>query len=330
MNKKPIFFGVVACVGLLSIGIGVASIDAKEILAILSHTLFATPLPETINQGQVTIIMQLRVPRILMAILVGANLAVTGSIYQAIFRNAMADPFMLGISSGASLGAAVGFMVGGFLPFYAFVGAVVSNVLVFALSGVRSKSSTMRLLLSGMAINYLFSSILSLIRTYARDESLMIFTWGMGSLIASSYTRVMVLAGISLPILGIFYFYRKELNVLMLGDDVATSLGQDVVKIRRLFLVLSSVLIATTVSFTGTIGFVGLIIPHMIRLMFGSNYKHTFTLQLMIGALFVMVCDNIARAMLTHSEIPLGIVTALFGAPYFMYLIHKERKRSLE
>ena len=313
---------------ILSVGVGVETIGAREIFSIIGHYLFDAPLQEGISHGQVTIITQLRMPRILMAMIVGANLAVTGAIFQAIFRNAMADPFMLGISSGASLGAAVGFVMGGFSPFYAFIGAIISNVLVFALSGIKGKVSTMRLLLSGMAINYLFSAILSFIRTYAEDESLMIFAWGLGSLVGASYSRVILLSVISLPILSIFYLYRRELNILMLGDDIARSLGQDVQKIRRLFLILSSLLIAVTVSFTGTIGFVGLIIPHMVRLLVGSNYQQTLLLQVFFGALFVMLCDNVARAILSQAEVPLGIVTSLFGAPYFMYLIYKERRRT--
>lgn len=319
---------IVILLALVSITIGVAQITPIETLQILLHNWFNLPLKEHITSGQVMIVMQIRLPRILMALLTGANLAVTGAIYQSLFRNAMADPFMLGISSGASLGAGIGFVIGGFVPFYAFIGALVANALVVALSGVRGRVSTMRLLLGGMAINYFFSSILSLIRTYASDRNLTLFSWGMGSLAGASYNRVMILLMVSLPILLCFYCMRKELNLLSLGDDVAKSLGVDVNRLRKLLLLLSSILIATTVSFTGTVGFVGLIIPHMVKLVFGSNYKYTLLLNMYFGMLFVMLCDNLSRALLRSSEIPLGIVTALLGAPYFMFLIYQDRKRS--
>ncbi|MEF9960948.1 MAG: iron ABC transporter permease, partial [Niameybacter sp.] len=283
---------------------------------------------ETLDEGQLNIIFQLRIPRILMALLTGINLAVTGAIYQALFKNDMADPFMLGISSGASLGAGIGFMLGGFSPIYAFVGALIANILVTSLAGTKGKTPTVRLLLSGLAINYFFSAVLSLLRTYSDNKNLTLFAWGMGSLSGASYSRVFLLGFITFPILSCFFFYRKELNLLLMGEDAAKAMGVDVGKLRRLFLVLSSLLVATTVCFTGTIGFVGLIIPHMVRLVFGANYQRTLPITGLLGMIFVLCCDNLSRALLSSSEIPLGIITSLFGAPYFMYLIYKERKRS--
>ncbi|MGL5677765.1 MAG: FecCD family ABC transporter permease [Cellulosilyticaceae bacterium] len=331
-NIKFLYFLLLVSVitlGLVSITIGVANITVGETIQILLNQLFNFPINETISAGQQTIILQVRVPRILLAMLTGANLAVTGAIYQSLFRNAMADPFMLGISSGASLGAGIGFLIGGFIPAYAFGGAIVANILVVVLAGSKGQVSTIRLLLGGMAINYFFSSFLSLIRTYSPDRNLTLFSWGMGSLAGGSYERVGILAVLSIPILTVFYIYRKELNLLSLGDDHAKSLGVDVNRIRKLFLVLSSLVIAATVSFTGTVGFVGLIIPHMVRLLFGSNYKYTLLINLFFGMLFVMLCDNISRTFIPSSEVPLGIVTSLFGAPYFMYLIYQDRKRSI-
>lgn len=328
-NIRFLYFLLIISVCLftvVSVAIGVADISVSETFQIIMHQLFGTSIPEGVTQGQITIITQIRIPRILMAILTGANLAVTGAIYQALFRNTMADPFMLGISSGASLGAGIGFMLGGFIPIYAFVGAIIANFLVVMLSKTKGKTSTIRLLLSGMAINYFFSAILSLIRTYSSDRNLTLFSWGMGSLGGATYDRVLLLIFVSVPILGIFYVFRKELNVLLMGDDVARSLGQDVHKIQKLFLLLSSILIATTVSFTGTVGFVGLIIPHVVRMLFGGNYKITLPIHMLLGMLFVILCDNISRALMSTSEIPLGIVTSLFGAPYFMYLIYRDRK----
>lgn len=312
-----------------SMTVGSSNIDALDVFKIVGNKLMGRSMEGLFTEGQITVVMNLRIPRILMALLTGVNLAVTGAIYQALFRNDMADPFMLGISSGASLGAGIGFMIGGFTPVYAFVGALVANVLVGLLSGIKGKTSTVRLLLSGIAINYFFSAMLSFIRMYSDNKNLMLFAWGMGSLSGASYKRVMILSVITLPILITFFFYRKELNLLLMGEEAAKAMGLDVARLRKIFLVLSSLLIATTVCFTGTIAFVGLIIPHMVRLLFGANYRKTLPISGLFGMAFVILCDNLSRALLVSSEIPLGIITSLFGAPYFMYLIYKDRKRSL-
>ena len=329
-NISYLYFLLTLCLVLfacISITIGIADISIGDILNIIASKMSLVTMNEGISQGQQTIIWNLRIPRILMALLTGTNLAITGAVYQALFRNDMADPYMLGVSSGASLGAAFGFILGGFLPLWAFLGAMAANALVITLSGMKEKVSPIRLLLSGLAINYFFSAVLSYIRIQTDDNQLAVFAWGMGSLSAASYKRVGVLLAITLPILFIFFVYRKELNLLLMGEEAARAMGVDVSKVRKRLLVASSLLIATNVAFTGTIGFVGLIIPHMVRLMFGSNYKRTLPLCVFLGMYFVLFCDNLSRAVSSKGEIPLGIVTSLFGAPYFMYLIYKERRR---
>ncbi|MGL5068853.1 MAG: FecCD family ABC transporter permease [Sarcina sp.] len=318
-----LFSVLIIFLAIASIAVGVANISVKDCFDIFLENLFGGE----IESSKEIIIMQLRVPRILLALLTGVNLALTGAIYQAIFRNSMADPYMLGVSSGASLGAALGFLIGGFIPVFAFIGAIIANFLVFLLSGVRGKSSTIRLLLAGIGINYLFSSALALIRTYSNDRQIELFMWGMGNFSTATYDRVIVLTIISMPILIYFFLNRKNLNLLLLGEEVAKSLGVDSIKLRRNLLIASSILIATTVSFTGTIGFVGLIIPHIIRMVMGSNYRKNFVFTAMLGMVFLLVCDNISRSLLENSEVPIGIVTSIFGAPYFMYLVYKERKK---
>ena len=327
-NIKTLYFllsMLVIILGISSIAVGIADISIKESFDIFLSNLFGmgngTP--------QEIIIMKLRVPRILLALITGVNLSVCGAVYQAIFKNSMADPYILGVSSGASLGAAFAFLLGGIIPIYAFAGAVVANILVFTLAGVKGKSSRIRLLLAGMGINYLFSSMLSLIRVYSNDRELELFMWGMGSFACASYKRVGILFVISLPIIIYFFVHRKNLNLLLLGEDTAKALGVDCVKLRRKLLVASSILIATTVSFTGTIGFVGLIIPHIIRMLVGANYRKNFVLTMFLGMIFMLLCDNISRSLLQNSEIPIGIVTSVFGAPYFMYLVYKERRKGI-
>lgn len=329
-NIKLLYFLLTLFViifAIISITIGVADITVSDTFHIIYSHLTGQNMASHITKGQQTIILNLRIPRILMAILTGMNLAVTGAVYQAIFRNDMADPYMLGISSGASLGAAIGFITSGFSPLYAFAGALVANVLVISLSGVRGKVSTIRLLLSGLAINYFFSALLSLIKIASEEKLLTIFTWGMGSLSAASYNRVMILSVITIPVFIVFLILRKELNILLMGEDAAKALGLDVGRIRRILLGVSSLLIAITVAFTGTIGFVGLIIPHVVRLIFGSNYRKTLPISAFLGMIFLLLCDNLSRALMPSGEVPIGIITSLLGAPYFMYLIYKQRKR---
>ena len=330
-NISYLYFLLTLCLiifACISVMIGVADIRVSDIIKIIFSKLGLSSVSSNISQGQQMIIWNLRIPRILMALLTGINLAVTGAVYQSLFRNDMADPYMLGVSSGASLGASIGFILGGFLPLWAFIGAMIANVLVMSLSGIKGRVSPIRLLLSGLAINYFFSAILSYIRIQSEDNQLAIFIWGMGTLSAASYKRVGILLIVTLPILILFLVYRKELNLLLMGEEAAKAMGVEVSKVRKRLLVASSILIATTVAFTGTIGFVGLIIPHMVRLMFGSNYKRALPLCGFFGMYFVLFCDNLARSATSKGEVPIGIVTALFGAPYFMYLIYKERRRS--
>lgn len=325
-NIKFLYFLLtvfVVLLGVASITVGIADITIKESFEIF----FSNILGGDNMSPQEIIIMKLRVPRILLALLTGVNLAICGSVYQAIFKNSMADPYVLGVSSGASLGAAIGFMLGSFTPFYAFIGAVVANLLVFILAGTKGKSSTIRLLLAGMGINYLFSSILSLLRVYSNNREIELFMWGMGSFASASYKRVIILFLVSLPIIIYFFINRKNLNLLVLGEDVAKSLGVDCIKIRRNLLITSSILIATTISFTGTIGFVGLIIPHIIRMIMGANYRKNFVFTIFLGMIFMLLCDNLSRSLLENSEVPIGIVTSIIGAPYFIYLVYKERKK---
>lgn len=329
-NIKLLYFLLtllVIILALISVTIGVADITVADTFRIIWSKVIGQDIATHITKGQQTIILNIRIPRILMAILTGMNLAVTGAVYQSIFRNDMADPYILGISSGASLGAAIGFMTSGFSPIYAFIGALIANILVIGLSGMSGKVSTLRLLLSGLAINYFFSALLALIKIYSQDKLLTIFTWGMGSLGAASYSRVIILSIITVPTFIAFLILRKELNILLMGEEAAKALGLDVGRIRKILLGISSILIATTVAFTGTIGFVGLIIPHVVRLIFGSNYRKTLPISAFLGMIFLLLCDDLSRALMPSGEIPIGIITSLLGAPYFMYLIYRQRKR---
>lgn len=311
---------------LVSICIGVSDITVGNVFNIICSRLGITSLAEEISHGQEMIIINLRVPRVLMALLVGINLSTTGAVYQALFRNDMADPYMLGISAGASFGAGIGIMINGFLPMWAFMGAIFANILVIVLAGVKGRVSTIRLLLAGLAINYFFSAVLSYLKIQSEDSQMAMFAWGMGTLAGSTYKRLIILGVITLIVVVVFMTYRKELNMLLLGEEVAISMGVSTHKVMWVLFGTSSLLIATTVAFTGTIGFVGLIIPHIVRIIFGSDYKKTIPICMFLGMYFVLFCDDIARSVIPNKEVPIGIITSLIGAPYFMWLLHRNRR----
>jgi iron complex transport system permease protein len=282
------------------------------------------------------IILQLRLPRVILASLVGAGLSVVGTSFQGIFKNPMADPYVLGISSGAALGASLTIVFGveisllgmSLITVTAFIGAVVTTLVVYNIARVGSKIPNITLLLAGVATNYLLSALISLIMIFNREQIEKIIMWTMGSLSTASWNQVLILTIIVLPSISVLYFFHRDLNIMLLGEDSARNLGVEVEKVKKIILLISTIMIAAVVSFSGIIGFVGLIIPHTIRLVFGSNHKVVIPFSAIGGAIFLIICDTIARSLIT-SEIPVGIVTSLFGVPFFLYLLYKTKKKVL-
>jgi iron complex transport system permease protein len=282
------------------------------------------------------IILQLRLPRVILASLVGAGLSVVGTSFQGIFKNPMADPYVLGISSGAALGASLTIVFGvevsllgmSLITVTAFIGAVVTTLVVYNIARVGSKIPNITLLLAGVATNYLLSALISLIMIFNREQIEKIIMWTMGSLSTASWNQVLILTIVVLPSIAVLYFFHRDLNIMLLGEDSARNLGVEVEKVKKIILLISTIMIAAVVSFSGIIGFVGLIIPHTIRLVFGSNHKVVIPFSAIGGAIFLIICDTIARSLIT-AEIPVGIVTSLFGVPFFLYLLYKTKKKVL-
>lgn len=316
---------------LLSITIGTADITAGDAFRILFAVLKGTA-EENYSRGLITIIIKLRIPRILLALLAGASLGTTGTVLQGVFRNPMADPYVMGISSGAALGVTIA-IISGFanplaIQISSFLGAVASLICVLIISGISgNKGNSFIMLLSGIAISFFFTSGMSLLMYLNRDQAEKILFWTFGSLSGASWGKVKQVFVILLAGMAILLSQWKTLNTLTQGDDTARSLGVNPEPARIFLLTISSLITAFCVSVTGIIGFVGLMIPHAMRMLTGSDHKTLIPFSALGGALFLLIADSIGRVILSPSELPVGIVTSLLGTPYLLGIIFFKRRR---
>jgi iron complex transport system permease protein len=278
------------------------------------------------------IIFNLRLPRVLSAFLVGGGLALAGAIFQGLFRNPIADSYLLGISSGASLGAAIAIVFRLVSPLatfaavsvFAFAGSLGALALVFYFAHCKGGFSVFRLLLSGLGVGLFLSSLVAVLMLMAGEELKALIFFFLGGFASSSWDTTWVsLACIPLTALIACYF-ALELNVLLLGEETAQSSGVNTGRIQLLYAVLAALLTSISVSVAGLIGFIGLIVPHMIRLTFGADHRTLFPLTFFSGGIFLILCDAAARTLISPAELPVGIITSLIGVPIFLYLIRNE------
>ena len=312
--------------------IGITNIPFQEANRILFHHIFGGDM-SGYDAGQVAILWDVRLPRVVLAFLCGGALGICGAVFQGVFKNPMADPYILGVSSGAAFGAAIGIVMHvntGFLgvgstAILALVGALVTIFMVYNISRVGRRVPVATLLLSGIAVGQTLSALMSLLMIFNLESMNKIMFWTMGSFNGSTWIEVGVLVPFVLVgLLGILTSLR-ELDILLLGEEAAMQLGVDTEKLKRKLLILSSVLTAVVVAMTGIIGFVGLVIPHMVRLVTGPKNRFLVPTAFIVGGGFLVVCDTLARSVLT-SEIPVGIITAAFGGPFFIYLLKKQKR----
>ena len=312
MNKKkikPVFLllSIITCILIvwLCTITGAASVSVKDANRILLNKLFHLNVSlEKISKGNITIIWNIRFPRIILGFITGAALAVSGAGYQGIFKNPMADPFVLGVSSGAALGAAIGivcrfsFRIGVFnsTMLLAFAGSFAALILVYGISRVGKRVPVATLLLSGVAINSTLSAVMSFIMMLNKQRM----------------DQIM-------------FFSSRELDIMLTGEDTATQLGVNTEFVKRKVLFAASLLTASVISVTGIIGFVGLVVPHVVRLFTGPKHRKLLPVSLIFGGAFMVICDTLARS-LTTSEIPVGIITSICGGPFFLYLLRKSKK----
>ncbi len=280
------------------------------------------------------VFLNIRLPRAIGAFAVGAALAVSGCCLQGVFKNPMADPFVLGISSGAALGATVAmtFLQGttvagaGVTSVCSFICALAAILIVYHISKIRGKVSTFSLLLSGFAMSAMLSAVIYLIMLMNRDKMESVIMWNMGSLASMSWEKLYVALPSIIVCSTALMFYAKPLNIMLNGDEVSESLGVDTHKTRRNLLILTSLLAAMAVSVSGIIGFVGLMVPHLLRLLAGPDHKRLLPLCLVGGGAYLLVCDMIARVVLPGQELPVGVVTSLLGVPFFIFLLRRGRR----
>ena len=280
------------------------------------------------------IIRDQNAPRVVAGILVGAGLAVTGSAMQAVFRNPLASPYILGLSSGASLGAAAGMIftipfIPAVLvsPILAFVTCFLTMILVYSMARAGGSVRTETLILSGVAVSALMSALVSFMTFIAGDKLEGIVFWSMGNLGNADWNEIAFMIPVIIVCLILLITQAKPLNAMMIGDIHAMDLGVDVKKTRLFVLILSTLRVAAAVSFVGAIGFIGLVIPHIIRILIGPDNRRIMPLSIIGGACFILICDYISHVIAPQfGTLPIGVTTALIGAPIFVYLLIRRRR----
>ncbi len=293
---------------------------------------FSSIINSSSTNLQSDIFWKIRFPRILIAFISGSALAISGMVFQSMFRNALATPFTLGVSSGAAFGAALYVKLG--LVFsllgiagqtiFAFVGALFSIALVYLLSKIKQGFSVGTMLLAGVAINFFFSSFIMFIQFISDfTQSFSIIRWLMGGFEIIGYSDIYNILPFILIGTVIVILLSTELNLLTLGDDIAISRGVNVSRIKNILFFATSMMVSGVISVVGPIGFVGMMVPHISRLIIGANHRYLVILNIILGGTFLVLCDTISRVIIAPAEIPVGVITALLGGPFFIWLLIK-------
>ena len=315
-----IFFGISVCVFILCVCLGSVMVPLGDTLAVIRNAIARAPQPEL---SAVPIILNVRLPRVLCVFLTGASLAICGAAMQGLLRNSLADGSTLGVSTGASLGAALAIVFGFNVPSLPFAGTMIILTLAYRLD---YSLSTNTIILLGVIFSMFVSSILSLVITFASDKVKNIVFWTMGSLSGSSYANAIVLFVVLMICGTVLMSLSRELNAFAIGEEEARHIGVPIRRVKLMVLITVSVLIGVCVSIGGSIGFVGLVTPHMVRLITGPNHKKLMVACLLGGGTFLMLCDLTARMLLRPVELPLGVVTSLIGAVVFVFIYANSRE----
>ncbi|WP_339063823.1 iron ABC transporter permease [Tepidibacillus marianensis] len=318
---------------LASVSIGSVPVSISSTFKILIHHFPFVEISHSWKPSDELIIMNLRLPRVFLAILIGAMLSVSGVAFQGVLRNPLADPYILGVSSGAALGAAIKIvfipnltLFGRFtLPIFAFLGSILALLLVMLLSSQQRQQGSNSFILAGVIVQSFMGAVLSFLITVSDNKMQSIVFWMMGSLANHDWQDVWVLSPYFIFGTLFLLFQYRDLNLLVLGDNAAIHLGMNVEKKKIWILGLASLLAAAAISVVGIIGFIGLIIPHLIRIVFGSNHKILLPISILVGGIFLLLTDTLARTLIPSREIPIGVLTAFLGAPFFAYLFYKSR-----
>jgi iron complex transport system permease protein len=327
---KLVMLYLIALLGVtivLTTAIGPVYVPPLEIVTLLGSKLGLCEC-EVASTPHEIIIFQIRLPRIFLGLLVGLSLATAGTAMQGLFKNPMADPYIIGIASGAAVGAALSMLVLPPIfsiyttPIMAFLGALLTLFVVYNIAKVGGRIPVDTLLLTGIAVSLFLGAVLSFMMSVAGESLHNIFFWIMGGFWLANWTQVKITVVPILVTFGLIYLFAKDLNAMLLGEESARTLGINVEHAKQLLLILSAFITAAAVTFTGTIGFVGLIIPHITRILVGPDHRILIPASALMGGIFLVWTDALARLL---GELPVGILTAFFGAPFFIYLLKKRK-----
>jgi len=289
----------------------------------------ASSCPENLS----VIVLDIRLPRILLAGLVGAALAVAGATYQGLFRNPLADPYLIGVAQGAGLGATIGFLIPfsfqwvsfGVVSLLAFVGGLSAVAIVYSLARVGKALPATTLILAGVALGAFLSAITSYLLTICGEELHGIVFWLLGGLSLTKWAEVWTVVPCVLVGTTVIFLHARPLNVMQLDDEQAQQLGIDVERVKLVLLAAATLITSAAVCFTGLIGFVGIIVPHAVRLVWGPDYRFLLPLSTLVGGIFLILADSLAHTVFAPQEVPVGVITALCGAPFFLYLLRRRK-----
>lgn len=315
--------------GMVMICLGTYHISIPEVYSIIATHLFSSDNVDSLNKLKNTIVWNIRFPRVIMAITVGIGLSVAGAIYQGCFRNPLVEPYILGVSSGAAFGAALGIVYPHIfisIQLGAFIFASLSVFLAYTLARSRGQTPVVTLVLAGIIIGSIFSACVSIMKYLSNDTQLReIVFWMMGGFYYTTWDDVYLTVPVVLISVAIMWFFGWKLNVLSMGDEEARALGVNPEVFKFIFIVLATLVTAICVSSVGIIAWVGLMMPHAARLIQGPDNSFVIPTAALMGGVYIIFCDTIART-LTSAEIPIGIITAIVGAPYLVYLLRSKEK----
>ncbi len=305
--------------GVVSLAIGSVTIPFSHVTDTLLGKTDAIPSSELV------ILWQLRFPRVILAMMVGAALSVTGCVFQALFRNPLAEPYILGISSGGTVGTLIALVAGTatLVPGASFIGSLSVMVLVYTIGRRRGQLDTNILLLAGVMIGTFFNAIILLLISLYNQELRTSYLWLLGNLSNANTASLFIVIPVVLIGSMVFWSFGRQFNLIASGEDSATQLGVNVPRLKVISYILASMMIGIVVSVSGVIGFVGLVIPHICRILFGPDHRIVFPTSFLTGAIFLLLADLIARTILAPAEIPVGAITAVLGAPFFIWLLRK-------
>jgi iron complex transport system permease protein len=341
-SRPSLFLLILICILLcsvvLSLSLGTVSVSLPELFGVLWGRISAGPSPTSATTADL-VIWQIRLPRVTLSVLVGCCLALSGAMVQGLFRNPLADPSLIGVSGGAAVGAAFAIVLGSSwdlfaaswsLPLFAFIGGSLVTALVYRLGVGPMGTSVATMLLAGVAINAMTSAGISYLATVAEDVRLRnLVYWLMGSFNVSSWEKVMWVAPFTLLSLVMIPALWKGLNALLLGESEARHLGIVVERLRFIVILVAAMVVGVSVAAVGVIGFVGLVVPHIVRLLLGPDHRWLLPCSAVLGAALLSLADLAARTVVEPLELPVGVLTAVLGAPFFLFLVVQRRKGQL-